>query len=375
MSKKLNVVLLLCALSNLAVASTVEELGRRVDILERQGNEHEAWDVNSQVDGANEAVAISGYADVEYHYADKRNFSPGFRLHHMSLFFEKAVDNWHFFSEIEYEDAPLFLADGQDQPPLSAAQGQVVDSANGKIFLEALNIDYLWRNKYSFRLGRFFTPAGIWSIDHYPPFVPTQRRPAHIRKIFPQVVDGAQLRASMLYEDVYVDYTLYFGNGEGNSGSGDANATKAIGAKVTILPPWLDGFELGGSFYRDTTNDKTDKEVFGLHARINWKPFRLQAEYADGKCTPLTAEIFHRRGYYTQFLYDINRWTFGYRYDYYDPDDRQPPMAETRNSLIVNYHLTKDMVVKLEHHLVDFEDAAKEDFNESIASVAVYLGQ
>jgi len=375
MAKKLSVAALICILSQPVAAATMDDLEKRIGILEKQVTAHETWDVNTQVDVPSDSMTISGYTDVEYSYADLAHYSPGFRLHHFSLFFEKVLsEKWHFFSEIEYEDAPLYDANAQNQPPSSGALGQVVDEANGRIFLEALSIDYLLGNKYNLRVGRFFTPAGIWSIDHYPPFVPTQRLPAHIRKIFPQVVDGAQLRASKLYKNVFIDYTLYFGNGEGNTGKGDANATKAIGAKIDVAPPWWDISEVGGSLYRDTTNDKTDKEVFGLHARFKRKPFRIQGEYANGQYKPLNGGVYHRRGYYGQFLYDVNLWTFGYRYDYYDPDD-SPQATAARNSLIVNYHFNKDIVLKLEQHYVDFQDAAVEDFTETIASMAVYLGK
>ena len=109
----------------------------------------------------------------------------------MSLFFTKDFGNgWSFFSEVEYEDGPKFEGDGT-----------TLSSQDGKIFLESVNMTYLHKPDLSARVGRFFTPAGIWSVDHYPPFVGTQLRPQHIRKIFPQVIDGAGVFGSLTLKD------------------------------------------------------------------------------------------------------------------------------------------------------------------------------
>ena len=108
-------------------------------------------------------VQINGYVDTEFSDDSRANVKSGFRLHHLSLFFKKRIsEKWRFFSEIEYEDAPKFEGSGVDQP--APALGEIMDDAKGKIYVEAVNIDYMLNPKANFRIGRFFTPAGIWSI-------------------------------------------------------------------------------------------------------------------------------------------------------------------------------------------------------------------
>ena len=83
---------------------------------------------------------ISGYTDLEYHESTAPGAEPGFRLHHMSLFFEKRItDKWKFFSEIEYEDAP-YLEYEYSGPDVDS----VCEGCYGKIFLEAVNFRAYW---------------------------------------------------------------------------------------------------------------------------------------------------------------------------------------------------------------------------------------
>lgn len=326
-------------------------------------------------------MKISGYADIEYHNNTLDGKEPGFRLHHMSLFFEKRVtDDWKFFSEIEYEDAPFLEFDYTDKKDDSVCEG-----CYGKIFLEAANFTYSANPLVSVRTGRFFTPAGIWSVDHYPSFVPTQLRPEHIRNIFPQVVDGLGLFGTIAMGNTFINYDAYLGNGESNSGKADRNSEKATGFKVSLLLPIMKYFEIGASAYNDTitqndtvvpgTTIDVDKTAVGAHLKMKFLDFTFQSEFASGKLDPEGGTSYKRKGYYAQLLYDIGAWTFGVRHDFYDEDDTvEKDMIF--NSLIVNYHVNPAIVLKLEHHQVEDEDPdpKKEDYDHTIASIVMYLG-
>jgi len=316
---------------------------------------------------------ISGYADIEYHSSTANDSEPGFRLHHMSLFFEKRVtDEWKFFSEIEYEDAPFMEYEYVDSGSDSACEG-----CYGKIFLEAANFTYAWHPTANLRAGRFFTPAGIWSVDHYPSFVPTQLRPEHIRRIFPQVVDGVSAFGTLPMGSSFINYDLYIGNGEGNSGSADSNSEKATGIKLSLILPFFRYLEVGSSAYNDTSTDTLDantkKTAFGAHMKLKFSSFTLQTEYAKADIEPDSGGSYSTSGYYAQLLYDVNKWTFGVRHDVYDENDTLDQQI-TLNSGFINYHVNEAIIVKLEHHNVTDEDVTKEDYSHTIASVVLYLG-
>jgi len=333
--------------------------------------------LQDQLEEANVAnsneMKISGYADIEYHNSTADGSEPGFRLHHMSLFFEKRVtDDWKFFSEIEYEDAPFLEFEFEDSGTDSACEG-----CYGKIFLEAANFTYAYDPVANLRAGRFFTPAGIWSVDHYPSFVPTQLRPEHVRRIFPQVVDGVGAFGTIAMGSTFINYDIYLGNGEGNSGSADSNSDKATGVKISLLLPFFKYFEVGGSAYNDKSTDAssldTDKIAVGAHMKLKFSSFTFQAEYAKAEIDPEGGVSYDRVGHYAQLLYDYNKWTIGVRRDFYD-ENTSGELDITFNSLIVNYHVNPSIVLKLEHHQVEDQDITKDAYDQSIATIVLYLG-
>ena len=319
---------------------------------------------------------ISGYTDVEFIATDQAGKTNGFRLHHMSLFFTKDFGNkWTFFSEIEYEDAPKFEAEeGED------VDGAAVFKAHrGKIFLEAVNMTYLHKPEMSVRVGRFFTPAGIWSVDHYPPFVGTQERPQHIRKIFPQLVDGGGMFGSIAMEgNKYLNYDLYLGNGESTYGKKDNNNHKAVGGKASFLFPIWNHFELGASYYVDKDGSGKEKTATGLHAKFRFNNITVQSEYASDEILNADGSLNkENEGFYIQMSMDIKDYTFGTRYDMLDTSAHTPTgTANVMTSVFANYHASADTVIKVELHNIDKEDVSttSSDYAKLIFSLVTYLG-
>ena len=356
-----------------AFSATNKELEERIKYLEE--NYQEAMAGLDDLNGFNERqMKLSGYADVEYHSSGKTDTPSYFRLHHMSVFFEKDFgDDWRFFSEIEYEDAPKFEGAGEAQT--GGASGEIVEDAKGKIFLESITLTYQWKPEANIRFGRMFTPAGIWSIDHYPPFVPTQERPQHIRKIFPQVVDGMQAFGTLTMGRTFANYDVYMGNGTGNTGKNDKNDAKATGAKLSFILPMLDHLEIGASIYSDPEDSAKNDESYsanGFHGKLKYKDTTLQFEHASGSW-----DDDELKGYYAQLGYDWNKYTIGVRHDYYDSDVDDSTLDKsgiTQNSIFINYHVNSSITLKAEYHKVDHEDTATRDYGKSVLSVVGYLG-
>ncbi len=320
-------------------------------------------------------MSVTGYADTEYISTNQTGKKTGFRIHHFSMFLKKQIsDDLRFFSEIEYEDGPYY-------EPAKATGTDPKTVGSGKIFAEAVNFDYQWRADTSVRAGRFFTPAGIWSVDHYPPFVATQERPQHIRNIFPQLVDGAAISGNHPLGDAFVNYDLFVGNGETTlaDGSGDSNSTTAVGLRANASLPITQQFDVGATFYRDKLASAADttqpkKDALGIHAKIRQGAYGFQGEYAKASYKPTNPPggDYDRTGYYAQLSYDINKWTLGYRYDYYDPKSTVTNDGTKIHSAMVNYRVSKNVVLKWEHHLANAEDTTK-DYFRNIASIAVNL--
>lgn len=332
-------------------------------------------EINTIKESRDTATKVSGYVDAEY-INDSRPAAQrgkyGFRIHHMSLFVTKKFNrDWKFFSEVEFED------------------GVNTEAGIGTIFAEAINIDYQWRPSQYVRIGRDFTPAGIWSVDHYPPFVPTQERPLHIRKIFPQVIEGVNAHGTVGVGGSFMDYDVYVANGDSSNGYGGSSSTgqpgesdnndqKALGGRLNFILPALKRTEVGVSVLKDTNTDttpvNTEKTAYGVHGKVRFGSASVQAEYAQSNQKPQGGTKTEKVGYYLQALYDINRWTVGYRYDFYDAD-KSAKVDVTRNSFFVNYHVNPHIVWKLEHHIQDNQDPTMKDYGLTIASIAYYLGE
>lgn len=319
------------------------------------------------------SIKLAGYADVEYKGSGEEGIKEEFRMHHVSLFFTRQFDNdIKFFSEIEYEDAPKFggVNDGSGD----------LDEASGTIFVEAMNFDWNYSQYANVRAGRFFTPAGIWSEDHYPPFVTTQERPMHIFKIFPQLVDGVSgFGSTYLTDNISFDYNMFLGNGESSiSGKKDLNSNKASGFRGTFHLPLWDDLTAGFTFYNDnedTANGNADKAALGVHFKARYENFTGQIEYAKADLEYADSGIDHEReGFYAQFVYNLDQWALGYRYDVYDQSSLEVDKIK-RHSLFMNYHVNESVTLKGEYHVNHYDNPLTDDFGFYIFSISTYLGR
>lgn len=334
------------------VSQELEELKTTMVVLEAENE-----DISDKL---SRFVTIDGYADGEFIMTDKEGESNRFRIHHLSLFFKKQItERWRLFTEVEFEDAPKLEGDGTS-----------MTETEGKIFIEVFTIEYSLNQYLNFRLGRYLTPGGIWNLE-YTPFVTTQERPQHIRKIFPQLNDGLQLLGTATAAGVVTDYIVYVGNGSGNTGHGDKNEDKALGARLKFKFPLLATTELGASGYREKDNSDEKRTAYGLDLKLQWKAFTLQGEYATAFFEPVGGGDYDRTGYYGQFIYGLYSLDFIYRYDWYEADSTVNN-EKIINTLALNYHFTPEVVGKIEHHFIDPENDP--NYNKTIFSVAVYLG-
>ena len=371
-----------------SLSATTAELEARLQSLEDEIKLIHEKD-NEIHNDFNQAMSVAGYTDAAYIMDSRDAIRPSFHLHHLSLFFKQHLnENWRFFSEIEFEDAPKFSA-GEPMTILNCGADNICGGVNaaddtstsintlndteGKIFTEAFNIDFTWRSYANLRFGRFFTPAGIWSIDHYPPFVATQERPLHIRKIFPQTTDGVMIYGITSKANNFIAYDAYISNGENNTSHNDGNTHKAVGLRLNIDLPYLDRTNIGTTIYHDVSNNNVDKLATGLHTIIRQRNYELQAEYANALLKPQGGNNYHSRGYYLQGSYHINHWSLGLRYDFYNSDTRLST-DETNHTLFTNYHISANLNLKLEHHIFNFKDPAASDYNKTIISISANLG-
>lgn len=350
-----------------ATGETTEELKEQVKALEKRLEKVEttseisaAWfeDINSRL---KDEVEITGYIDAELDLTSQQGANNRFRTRHFSVLIGKAInEQWRIFTETEYENAPIINPDDNSQ-------------SSGTILLEQVYIERLFMPEIKIRAGRFLTPAGIWLINRYSPFTPTQAKPQHIQKIFPQFLDGALVYGSFNLSDDLISYHIYAANGEGNSGGEDSNQDKTVGGRLDLFFPAFYNMKIGVSALGDKLNDGADKTAKGVDLQFKADSFRVQGEYAVADYnSDIPGQSRKSEGYYVQALYDIGKFTIVGRYDYYDPGDSAGLDKVTVNTGGLNYHWTPYIVSKIENNSYVYTGGAgTPDYTEWILSSAI----
>ena len=97
------------------MANTITQLQSTIQQMQTQMNEQKTMrtesvagssgetsevkrDVLTLRDRMDQLVKITGYYDLEYANDDKKGSPSEFKQHHLSIFFDKRIQEWHFFS-------------------------------------------------------------------------------------------------------------------------------------------------------------------------------------------------------------------------------------------------------------------------------------
>ncbi|MBI5469070.1 MAG: porin [Deltaproteobacteria bacterium] len=333
------------------------EIKKRVNDAETEGEE-----TRHSLGLLSKLVDVSGYADAEFVFTGQEDENNKFRIRHLSLFFTKDIQKeWKLFTEVEFEDAPRIE---------SNPANDTVSKSQGTLFVEQMYIEYHPTTSWDLRVGRFLTPAGIWPIYHYPPYVPTQTSPLFYKVIFPEVSDGLLLRNSFTVLDSALDTHLFAANGSGNPGKTDRNQNKGAGARVNL--GILNGLSMGASFYGEKDNQDIRRSSYGAHLLYSLAGLRLQTEFAFRHNN--ASGGFNDRGLYAQLSYDLNSWEIAGRADWYDRNDKVSKDAHYRYTGALNYHFAHNVVGKAEYNRNEFDDPFIKDYNEVIMAIVVAIG-
>ena len=352
----------------------LENIERKVEALDKENKMLKEELENIRIDEEehwfrlSNLLKISAFASTEYSLTDQEGVNHKFRLKELAMFFRKKIDKWSLNAELEFENGPFIE---------SKDSSDVLDTAQGQIYLEESYIKYEPTIDLSLSFGRFQTPSGLWTIFHHNPFQPTQRGPIHVDdvKMFPHVSDGIQVRKSLNLFDSILDTHLYVANGTGNPGLTDRNDDKAIGARLNYFIDVLTGLQVGTSYYREKDNDNVSKNNFGFHIKLDYSSFELQTEYVMRHNDPDNTTEFYDLGAYAQLLYDLKNWTFAVRYDWYDSNDSTSRTDQHRYTGALNYHFIPGVIGKVEYHRNEFNNPIIEDYNEVIFSILFAVGQ
>ena len=170
----------------------------------------------------------------------------------------------------------------------------------GYTVIERAWVEWKRFQQFRLRLGSWFTPFGIWNVDHGQPTLIAATTPQFIQQMYlPLRQTGLQALGSFFIDDWELAYRAWISNGRTELSVQDLNDDKAFGAR-TFLRKESGSFslQLGGSYHRGRVANKVidmvrflpevdydfyetlayTENVIGADASLDVGPFRFRAE-------------------------------------------------------------------------------------------------
>jgi hypothetical protein len=314
-------------------------------------------DIKSLKGSLSGLMRINGYYDFEYANDDKKDSSGEFKQHHLSLFFDKRIERYHLFSEVEFEYGPDIGATGGNA------------TGSGEIKAETVWLEYMFNDQLNLRAGKLLLPQ-YWNVNHYPSTTLSTSRPKIVRNVFPADITGVSTYGSRYFDNDWgVSYTAFVGNGEApDPAKDDVNEDKAIGGKLTAHIPLFDRFDVAASNYigRDAAHERA--YLWGAETQVNIDNFEFLAEVAHNS----QADSF---GFYLQPAYwFLPKWAGFYRLDSRDDNNKSDAANDAiRHTYGLRFQPIPAVSLKAEYYYDIPDRASLERTNGFLSSVAFFF--
>jgi hypothetical protein len=280
----------------------------------------EAFDLSALVkdeDGASAATGkpleISGFADFSYlgWFYDEDDAWSGvglppyhsFSVGNLNVYFAKQLsERCRALTEVRF----LYEPHGSGElngPRTDTTVGDHAAASRpiqwGAIRIERAQAECELTPWLALRFGQWFTPYGIWNVDHGSPTIISIRRPYVVGEgLLPEQQTGVQLFGSRSRGNLRLGYYLTLSNGRGPiSAYGDLDANKAVGGRLELGYGRFGDLTLGVSYYRGRYTDlgpsrldlatgkgviqptkQYDEQAFGFDLSWDWRGVVVRAE-------------------------------------------------------------------------------------------------
>lgn len=264
-----------------------ETLGEVVDQLDEL-----AFTSAAQTSSLDAGMRVFGFMDVAFHKAfiakndvlhGVVNDKPAFLIPHVNLYFSSTVNSTTTaLVELRFG----FFPQGQEDflPDYSRVDNRAIDPhtaeeiSYGGVSIERAKITWKPFDAAAITVGRFFTPFGIWNIDHSPTVVIPILLPwIMVRQTAPLAQTGAMLHGRFFPGHGFrLDYALTVSNGRGPAESFyDVDNNKALGLRLKGVYEKRElRIEVGGYGYYGKSTDITKSVEILL-------PLRLKVETTE----------------------------------------------------------------------------------------------
>ena len=354
---------------------------------------------------------LSGFADIGWRrefLKDTAAIRPfvdslgnSFVLGNLDLLFDfQPHSRWRHVLEVRFTNAthgqPLQLGtpfgDEYDITDLEVPDSGNLGSVNvvvGGVVIERAWIEYAHRDWLNVRAGLFFTPSGIWNLDHGSPTLIALNMPLGIlRQRFPRRQLGIQLHGRARRGDWAFRYHAYASNGR-TPGNFDLTDDKALGGRVVASTRrGRVELALGASGYHGRYVDQArnvisfspfivsfdelvsyTETVAGLDLSLDVGPLRIRSEgslnrivYREGMRAPAPTPGAYQPDAWRWNWYALAAYRFA-RYNlepfvYLEFQHEPNPWGDTATviGLGLNYHIHPGIVWKTQYNRSDFRN-------------------
>ncbi len=299
----------------------IEQLGRQNQQLQQQLEEMELRQAEAG-ENKRKKLQLYGWMDVGFERVfgvdeETNNFHGWlggdgglFSIGNLNLVVDaQPLSQWRTMIETRFTYSP----DGDEEyevPGLvpfsrtNTSGGILFEYKWGGVAIERAWVEWSPRDYFQIRAGQFFTPAGIWNLDHGTPVLVAVWPPLQLSaQVFPTRQTGLKIGGTLFRAAERLEYSLTLSNGRVPVSNTDLDANKGLGGRLVLASSRLGEIRLGVSWYlgQFTDTKKTidtaqaveppvlprleeqitaqlHETVFGVDLQLDYQSFGLRSE-------------------------------------------------------------------------------------------------
>lgn len=282
------------------VAEELAALRAEVDALKAKQDEAEMAALMAEPASVeNELYRIYGFMDMgaQYYAVDKSSLVGAvfdtnaftFVTGNIDLYFDfNPIEDWRALAEVRFTNAPhgnilnygglggtFDRTDTEQFDPHSTAPNAPM--WGGYTVIEQAWIEWGRFQAFRLRVGNWFTPFGIWNVDHGSPTLISMAMPQFMQqKWMPLRQTGVQALGSFFSGETEIAYRAWVSNGRTEENPFDYDNEKSFGARVFVKrDTGENNFQVGATYHRGVVQDKVvDVTNFGpvrFDAHSTWE--------------------------------------------------------------------------------------------------------
>lgn len=170
----------------------------------------------------------------------------------------------------------------------------------GYTVIERAYIQWQKYQQFQLRVGHWFSPFGVWNVDHGQPTLIAATTPQLIQmKLIPIRQTGIQVLGSFVLSDWELGYNAWLSNGRNEIAVLDVNDDKAFGGRIFVRKDTGSfNYQLGATYHHGRVADKIaeanptklmayniyesyayTENIFGADLSVDIGPFRSRTEW------------------------------------------------------------------------------------------------